>query len=142
MNNEEIEKYPERIRRIKPCIDKYNCEGINYPSEKNDRKKIEKNIGTIALTVLEKIYPAFVSKHSSNHEKQVILLMIPNGQGWHYLAAKNYQHYNIIKKNNIKKNCDFYCLNCLRSFRTTTTTTKKNLNHMKNYVKINIVVIL
>ena len=105
-------------------------------------KKIEKNIGTIALTVLEKIYPAFISKHSSNHEKQVILLMIPNGQGWHYLAAKNYQHYNIIKKNNIKKNCDFYCLNCLRSFRTTTTTTKKNLNHMKNYVKINIVVIL
>ena len=25
----------------------------------------------------EKVYPAYVSKHNSNHEKQVILLMIP-----------------------------------------------------------------
>ena len=25
LNNEEIEKYPERIGRIKPYIDKYNC---------------------------------------------------------------------------------------------------------------------
>ena len=43
-------------------------------------KKIEKNNVTIALNVLyakkEKIYPAYVSKHNSNHEKQVILLMI------------------------------------------------------------------
>ena len=52
----------------------------------------------------EKIYPAYVSKHNSNCEKQVILLMIPNGKGhewsetltmranirgrWHYLAVK------------------------------------------------------
>ena len=39
---------------------------------------------TIAINVLyakkEKIYPAYVSKHNSNHEKQVILLMIPNGE--------------------------------------------------------------
>ena len=38
----------------------------------------------------EKIYPAYVSKHNSNCKKQVILLMIPNGEGWqwHYLAVK------------------------------------------------------
>ena len=32
----------------------------------------------------------FVSKHNSNCEKQVILLMIPNGEvrRWHYLAVK------------------------------------------------------
>ena len=29
----------------------------------------------------EKIYPAYVSKHNSNCEKQVIFLMIPNGKG-------------------------------------------------------------
>ena len=29
----------------------------------------------------EKIYPAHVSKHNPNHEKLVILLMIPNGEG-------------------------------------------------------------
>ena len=44
------------------------------------------------------IYPAYVSKHKSNREKQVFFffLMIPNGEGckaksegqWHYLAVK------------------------------------------------------
>ena len=28
----------------------------------------------------KKIYPAYVSKHDSNREKQAILLMIPNGE--------------------------------------------------------------
>ena len=34
------------------------------------------------------IYPAYVSKHSSNCGTQIILLMIPNGEGWHDLAVK------------------------------------------------------
>ena len=46
------------------------------------------------------IYPTNISKHSSNHEKLVILLMIPNEEGWFYIAAKNYKHY---KENKIKK---------------------------------------
>ena len=40
----------------------------------------------------EKIYPAYVSKHNSNREKQDILLLISNREKWHYLAVKNYQH--------------------------------------------------
>ena len=36
----------------------------------------------------KKIYPAYVSKHNSNDEKQVTLLMIPNGEGWNYLTVK------------------------------------------------------
>ena len=36
----------------------------------------------------ENIYPAYVSKYNSNCEKQVILLMISNGEKWHYLAVK------------------------------------------------------
>ena len=39
------------------------------------------------------IYPPYVSKHKSNREKHVILLMFPNGEEWHYLAVKNYQFY-------------------------------------------------
>ena len=34
------------------------------------------------------IYPAYISKQNLNHEKQIILLMISNGEGWHYLAVK------------------------------------------------------
>ena len=56
-------------------------------------KTIEKNDVTIALNVLYakkgKIYPSYVSNHSSNREKQVIILMISNGEKvWHYLAVK------------------------------------------------------
>ena len=47
---------------------------------------------TIALNVLyakkEKTYPVYVSKHNSNREEQVIPLLIPNEEKWHYLAVK------------------------------------------------------
>ena len=36
----------------------------------------------------KKIYPAYVSKYNSNCEKQAILLMIPNGQEWNYVAVE------------------------------------------------------
>ena len=57
--------------------------------------------------MLNKIYPAYVSKNNSNHEKQVILLMIPNGKGpeatihgeWHYLVVKK-QSALLCKMNN------------------------------------------
>ena len=62
LNYEEIKKDPKRITKIKHFVNKYNCEGINFPSEKDDWKKFEKNTVTIALNVLyskkEKMYPA------------------------------------------------------------------------------------
>ena len=36
----------------------------------------------------KKIYPAYVSKHNSNREKQVILLMISNGEKCEATGAK------------------------------------------------------
>ena len=39
---EEIKKDPQRIREIKPFMNKYNWEGINFPSEKDDWKKMRK----------------------------------------------------------------------------------------------------
>ena len=58
-----------------------------------------------ALNVLnakkEEIYPNYVSQHNSNREKEVILLMITNGEGSHYLAVKNYQHYKEEQRVNI-----------------------------------------
>ena len=64
----------------------------------------------------KKIYPAYVSKHNSNHEKQVNLLMIPNGEGWHYLAVKELSA--LLRGITSKHHRDFYCLNCLHSFAT------------------------
>ena len=81
-------------------------------------KKIGKSYLTIALDALcakkGKIYPANVSKHNSNCEKQVILLMIPNGEGRHYLAVEKLSalFWGIISEHH----GDFYSLNCLYSF--------------------------
>ena len=48
LNYEEIKRNPERITRPNPFISKYNWDAINYPSEKDDLKNIEKNNVTIA----------------------------------------------------------------------------------------------
>ena len=52
LNHEEIGKNPERITKIKPFINKYNWQGINFPSEKDDWKKIEKSNVKVALNIL------------------------------------------------------------------------------------------
>ena len=64
----------------------------------------------------ENIYAAYVSKYNSNREKQVILLMISNGEKWHYLAVKEISA--LLRGITSKHYVDFYCLNCLHSFRT------------------------
>ena len=62
----------------------------------------------------EKIYPAYVSKHNSNREKQVILSIISMGEKlWHYLAVKKLSV--LLRGITSKHHGDFYCLNCLHS---------------------------
>ena len=91
-------KDPQRIIKTKPFMKKFSI-------RKRWLEKFEKNNPTIALSVLyakkEKIYPPYVSKHKSNREKQVFLLMIPKRDGWH---KKNYSKkiIIIIKKNYVK----------------------------------------
>ena len=41
----------------------------------------------------EIIYRAYVSQYNLNSDKQVIHLMILNGEGWYYFAVKNDLHY-------------------------------------------------
>ena len=118
LNYEKIKKDPQRITKIKSFINRYNWEGINYPSGKDDQKKLEKNNVTIAIIISyakkEKIYPTYVSKYNSNRKKQIILFMISNGL--HYLAVKKLSA--LLRGITSKNNSDFYCLNCLHSFRT------------------------
>ena len=61
-------------------MNKFNWEGINYPSKIDDWKMFEKNNPKIALNILyteeKEIYPAYISKINSNSGKQIILLMI------------------------------------------------------------------
>ena len=64
-------------------MNKYNKNGIKYPSKTDDCKTFQKNNNTTsALNVSyikeKEIYSAWISKHNSTHEKQIILLMIPS----------------------------------------------------------------
>ena len=97
-------------------------------------EKTKSNNLTIALNILnakkEKVYLVYVSKHNSNGEKQVILLMIPNGKRWHYLAVKILPAF--LRGIMSKHLGDFYCLNCLHSF----ATESKLESHIKVYENI------
>ena len=42
--------------------------------------------------------------------------MIPNKEGWHYIAVKKLPV--ILRRITPKHNGDYYCLNCLYLFRT------------------------
>ena len=41
LNHQNIENHPERISNIKPFIDQYNWEGIDFPAEIKDWEKLE-----------------------------------------------------------------------------------------------------
>ena len=47
--------------------------------------------------ILKKESPVHVSKYNSNRQKHVVLLMIPNGEEWHYFAKKT---ISISNRNN------------------------------------------
>ena len=51
--------------------------------------------------------------------------MIPNGEGWLYLAVKKLSA--LVKRITAKHHDDFHCLNCLHSF----ATEKKCRSHKK-----------
>ena len=64
----------------------------------------------------KKIQLAYRSKNNLTCDKQVILLMITDGEKWHYIAIKNLS--GLSKGITYTHEKDFYCLNCFHSYRT------------------------
>ena len=73
----------------------------------------------------KKIQVPYKSRHNLTREKQVILLMISNGENWNYLVVKNLP--GLLKGITSNHKEDFYCLNCFHSYRT-----KNKLEEHKN----------
>ena len=123
LNHDKINKDPQRISKIKPFIDQYNWNDIDFPSTGKDWKKFELNNQSIALNILyvphntKKIHIAYKSKHNLTRENRIILLMITDGEKWHYLAVKSLPA--LFKGVTSNHNGDFYCLNCFHAYRTT-----------------------
>ena len=85
LNLDKINKNSQRISKIKPFVEEYNSKDIDFPSTNKDWKKFELNY-EVALNILyvphntKKIEIAYKSKHNLTKEKQIILLMISNGE--------------------------------------------------------------
>ena len=74
LNYREIESHSERFLNIKPVVNKYNAEGINYWSKIDDSKTFDKNNPATALNISyvkeKEICSAYISKINSKCKKQ------------------------------------------------------------------------
>ena len=117
-----FKKDAQRVSKIKPFIDQYNWNDIDFPSTGKDWIKFELNNDSIALNILYvphktgKIHLAYKSKHNLTRENQVILLMITDGEKWHYTAVTRLS--GLLRGVTGNNNGDFYCLNCFHTYRT------------------------
>ena len=64
----------------------------------------------------ETIRFAYRSEYKNKCEMQVNLLMITDGNKWHYLAISNLSAF--LEGKLLNHHGDFYCLNCLSSYST------------------------
>ena len=78
----------------------------------------------------EQICHAYKSKYNLTLENQVILLLITDGEKWHYLAVKSLSALLRLKTGN--NHGDFYCLNCFRAY-TTENKLESHKKVCKNY---------
>ena len=60
--------------------------------------------------------------------------MIPNGEGWHYLAVKTLSA--LIRRKMSKHHCDCYCLNCLHFLQQKTNANLKRKKKKKKKISI------
>ena len=128
LNHQNINYNPERISKLNPFINNYHWKDIEFPSQSTVWRKFEYN-KAIALNILfvpyntKEIMQAYISEHNDERNNQVNLLMITDGtSNWHYIAIKNMSE--LLRGITSNHNGDFYCLNCLHSYRT-----KSKLNH-------------
>ena len=121
LNLDNIDNHPERISKIKPFIDQYNWKDIEFPPTSKDWRKFELN-NKVALNILyiphntKRIQMAYRSRYNLIHEEQIILLMITDGEKWHYLTVNNLS--GLLRGITSTRYGDFHCLNCFRSYGT------------------------
>ena len=123
LNYEKINNNRHRIsKKLKTFINQYNWEEIDFPSTGKDWNKFELNNKSIYLNILyvphktEKILLAYKSKYNLTQENQVILLIITDGEKWHYIAITSLS--GLLRGVTSNHNGDFYCLHCFHAYTT------------------------
>ena len=140
LNHNNIDNHPERISKLKPFINNYDWNDIEFPSHSKEWRKFECNNKAIALNILyvsyktKQIKPAYISEHNEERSIQVTLLMITDGtSNWHYLAVKSTP--GLLRGITSNHNGDHYCLNCFHAY----TSENKLTKHEKNVKIMNFV---
>ena len=122
LNFDRVTNHPERVTKVKSFIDKYNWNDINLPTIRKDWNRFEVNNKNVALNILyvpfntKIIEITYKSKYNLVRDNQVILLMISNGENWHYLAVKSLPR--LLRGITSNHDGGYYCLNCFHSYRT------------------------
>ena len=121
LNFDNINNHREKISKIRTFIDQYNWKDIDFPTTNKDWKKIELN-NKVALNILyiphntKKIQLAYRSKYNLTYNKQIILLMITDGEKWQYLVVNDLS--GLLRGITSNRYGDFYCLNYFHSYRS------------------------
>ena len=96
-------------------MNRYNWDGIKYPSGKNDYVKFGKNNLNFAVNVLYVNKWKYFQLIFQITTYQVIinykLSFIFNRDGWHYFSVTKL--FALLLGVTSKHNSDFYCLSCL-----------------------------
>ena len=106
LNHQNIENHPERISNIKPFINQYNWEGIDFPPGIKNWEKFERNNKTTARNILfvphneKEIRHAYKSKYNRKRE--------------YNRPIRSFSR--LFRGITANHNGDFYCLNYLHSF--------------------------
>ena len=131
LHHQELNNHPERISKLKPFINNYNWKDINFPTQRKDWERFERNNTNIGINIFSVPFQKktkhlqYKSKHNNTREKQVNLLVITDNEKWHYITIKSISGlFRAIASNN---NGDFYCLNCFHSDRTKKVLSKHSL---------------
>ena len=73
LNYQNINRNPERISKLKPFIDNYNWDNIDFPAGHKDFSAFKKNNSETAMNILyvpyktKEIRQAYISKHNKTH---------------------------------------------------------------------------
>ena len=123
LSYQNIDNHSERVSKLKPFVNNYNWDNIDFPAGHKDYSAFEKNNCDIAINILnvpyktKEIRQAYISKHNKTRNTHENLLMITDGTvNWHYLAIRCIS--GLLRGITSKHNGDFYRLNCFQSYTT------------------------
>ena len=113
LHNPEIKCNPERISKLRKFESMYDWSDISFPTLLKDISKFEfKNSLTINVLGLEGRDIYLCRKGTPGH-KLVNLLLVCDGDKWHYTAVKSLSR--LLRSSNSKhKAKQHFCMNCLQ----------------------------